>query len=127
MSESETHVAPGDPNAGAAIVLRMLQGAHPEDARAVRDWFTSIPGRLEELTHERDEWKEQALGLLFGHEELLADLREKTNYVNKLIADQERKGELMGERLRSFAKALESVVQHHVPRILAETVDLQTA
>lgn len=128
MSESETPVAPGDPNAGAAIVLRMLQGAHPEDAEIVRDWLTTLPARLHVLTKERDEFCTLASRLMDERKEKIATLdrlaeesEARERELEGLIAQNRRQAEEFMERTDNLARVINDALQQYAEAISGET------
>ena len=125
MPDSEAATA--EPHPGVAVIRRILQGAHPDDAEAIRGWLTALPADLDATARERDQWREQAMTLLFDHEGLLGKLREKAEHVDSIIAAHERKTVALNETLRSFAKSLDSVVKQHVSAILGEAGESRNA
>jgi|GEM_PF-5129374 len=123
MSDQEPTpvAAPSTQHAGAAILLRILQGAHPDDAASVREWLATLPAKLQAVSEERDQWKAQAMSLLFGEQNLLEQLQEKTKYVNQLIESHQQRVTTTNETLRSFAGELNAVVSRYTTVIRDET------
>lgn len=114
MSEQghETPVAPGDPNAGAAIVLRMIQGAHPEDAETVRDWLQTLPARLHEAEKGRDQLKVLASKLMAEREEKVAKLESLIAANRAKAEDLDRQGkEFVSRTLEMQQKLRDSLAQ----------------